>query len=245
MRPISAAALLDVWEEGQGQSSARRALALLRAADNGISADALASLAIGRRDWRLLVLREWMFGSRLIGIAACVNCNEQLEWSAEIPQFRLPEEPEQTQDLFIEKNRYRIYFRLPNSLDLLAITACTEPAEARTRLLQRCVAGIEPADESILADELAADVADVIVDRMSEADPQANIELDLTCAQCGHRWQALFDIESFLWSEINVWARRTLKEIHTLARAYGWSERDILNLSSRRRHFYLNLIHNS
>jgi S-adenosylmethionine synthetase len=107
------------------------------------------------------------------------------------------------------------------------------------------VAGIEPADESVLPDGLAADVADVIVDRMSEADPQANIELDLTCAQCGHRWQALFDIESFLWSEINVWARRTLKEIHTLARAYGWSEREILNLSPWRRHFYLNLINNS
>lgn len=242
MRPLSPATLLDVWEQGQRDIPAGRALALLRAADDEISPEALANFAIGRRDWRLLVLREWMFGSRLTGVANCASCNEQLEWTANVADLRLAKEPEQSGDLLVEADRYRISFRLPNSHDLAAIADCAEAPEARMRLLQRCLTFIEVADTRISPDDLPGALADIIGDRMAEADPQAAIELDLTCAECGHRWQALFDIESFLWSEINVWARRTLKEIHTLARAYGWSEREILNLSPWRRQFYLSLV---
>lgn len=242
MRPLSAAALLDVWEQGQGQIPARRALVLLSAADDEMSPETLAGLAIGKRDLRLLLLREWMFGPRLTGLADCARCNKPLEWSADIADLRLPDEPEQAEDLFIESNRTRIHFRLPDNGDLAAIAGCSEPSEARTRLLQRCLTAIESGDDAVNSGELPADIEELIVNRMADADPQGNLELDLTCAECGHRWQALFDIESFLWSEINVWARRTLKEVHTLARAYGWSERDILNLTRWRRQVYLNLL---
>ena len=44
------------------------------------------------------------------------------------------------------------------------------------------------------------------------------------------------------WAELDAWARRLLLDVHTLARAYGWSERDILQLTETRRQFYLNLI---
>jgi hypothetical protein len=33
-----------------------------------------------------------------------------------------------------------------------------------------------------------------------------------------------------------------LREIEALARAYGWSEREILDLSPQRRHTYLELV---
>ena len=77
---------------------------------------------------------------------------------------------------------------------------------------------------------------------MAEADPLADIQLDLTCPSCERRWRAVFDIVSFLWTEIEVWAWRTLSDVHTLARAYGWSERDILTLSPTRRQFYLEMV---
>ncbi|HXI74354.1 MAG TPA: hypothetical protein VNG94_02120, partial [Pyrinomonadaceae bacterium] len=85
-------------------------------------------------------------------------------------------------------------------------------------------------------------VTDAVAKRMAEADPQADLRLDLSCPACGHRWQALFDIDSFFWSEINAWAQRVLTEVHALASAYGWRERDILDLSPRRRQFYLGLV---
>ena len=46
---------------------------------------------------------------------------------------------------------------------------------------------------------------------------------------------------SFLWTEIEAWAWRMLSDVHTLARAYGWGERDILALSPTRRQFYLEM----
>ena len=77
---------------------------------------------------------------------------------------------------------------------------------------------------------------------MAAADPQADVELALSCPACGHAWPAAFDIASFLWTEVDAWARVLLHEIHALASAYGWREADILALSPRRRRAYLELI---
>ena len=51
-----------------------------------------------------------------------------------------------------------------------------------------------------------------------------------------------FDIVSFFWREIEEFAIRTLREIHALARAYGWAEDQILALSPTRRRCYLEMV---
>jgi hypothetical protein len=48
-----------------------------------------------------------------------------------------------------------------------------------------------------------------------------------------------FDIVTFLWREIENLAGHLLRDVHTLASAYGWRESDILALSAARRDFYL------
>jgi hypothetical protein len=52
----------------------------------------------------------------------------------------------------------------------------------------------------------------------------------------------LFDIVSFFWTELSAQAKRLLREVHTLARGYGWREADILAMSARRRQLYLDLV---
>ena len=64
----------------------------------------------------------------------------------------------------------------------------------------------------------------------------------LNCPTCGNQWQLFFDIAAFLWLKIEMQARRLLREVHTLARAYGWREADILALSPWRRQAYLEMI---
>ena len=64
----------------------------------------------------------------------------------------------------------------------------------------------------------------------------------LNCADCGHRWVSAFDIVSFLWSEIDNWAKRLLREVCALATALGWREADILAMSAQRRQLYLQII---
>jgi hypothetical protein len=47
---------------------------------------------------------------------------------------------------------------------------------------------------------------------------------------------------SFFWNEIEAWACRVLHDVHTLAGAYGWSEREVLRLSPTRRQMYLEMV---
>ena len=77
---------------------------------------------------------------------------------------------------------------------------------------------------------------------MAQADPQADVQLALSCPVCGHKWQTAFDIVSFFWSEINAWAARILREVHILAWGYGWREADILALRPWRREVYLEMV---
>jgi hypothetical protein len=51
----------------------------------------------------------------------------------------------------------------------------------------------------------------------------------------------LFDVVSYFWGEIEDWAMRLFRDVHSLAAAYGWSEREIIGMSARRRRLYLEL----
>ncbi|MDQ3256114.1 MAG: phage baseplate protein, partial [Acidobacteriota bacterium] len=79
MRALDSRELLEVWERARFESPAGRALMLLEAASPEASSDSLANLSIGRRDARLLTLREWTFGSTIVSVADCLKCGERLE----------------------------------------------------------------------------------------------------------------------------------------------------------------------
>jgi hypothetical protein len=95
-----------------------------------------------------------------------------------------------------------------------------------------------PAVVSALPEHVVASISDC----MAQADPQTDVQLDLTCPACGSSWRAPFDIVSYFWSEVNAWAERLLREVHTLAATYGWFEADILAMSPARRRRYLEMI---
>ena len=237
MHTLTASELLEVWERGLTRTPAQRVLALLAAAHPDVSADELAGLPIGRRDARLLRLRERLFGPQITAVAECPACGEPVESTFGVEDLRLSDDLESDGVHLAQIEDYRASFRLPNSSDLLALT---EPATAREALLARCLVQVSDAHGVPLnAASLPDDVIAGIAARMAAADPQAEIELQLACPACAHRWAALFDIASFLWKELHAWAVRTLRDVHTLARAYGWREADVLALSPTRRQIYL------
>ena len=241
MRPLSAAQLLDAWEKGLSEPSSRRVFPVLAAAYLDCPPDELAALSIGERDRRLLALRESTFGPRLASIANCGQCGEVLEWEVETTHLLMKKPAELSGDLSVDLEDFHVSFRLPNTLDLASISSSADAASARQRLLESCISGAQHKGEEVSAGDLPVSVTTEIVKRMAEADPQADLEFELSCPACGEQWQAQFDIESFFWSEIGAWAQRILLEVHRLARAYGWSETEILNLSAWRRQFYLGL----
>ena len=242
MRPLSAYDLLGVWEVGEDQQPLDRALTLLAASCPEVTWDELAALSIGQRDARLLTLRELTSGPRLNGFAECPRCAEGLEFEVAVADLRVTAEPgagEEAWELVTEGLALR--FRLPDSRDLAAVLGCQDPAAARSLLVQRCVLQASRDGESVAVGELPAEAITGLVRRIAECDPQAEVLLDLRCPICDHGWQALFDIVAFFWAELAAQAKRLLREVHTLARAYGWREADILDMSARRRQFYLEM----
>ncbi len=239
MRALKEAELLANWERGLNQSPIQRALALLAVAYPETSLEALASLDLGQRDARLLTLREQMFGPSLSGLVACPACGERLELTFTVEDIRVMSDVPPDTTLTLSHHNYEVRFRLPNSLDLIAAANSPDVIAARRLLLRRCILSLQTEMTEMPVEPLPADLEAAIVEKMAQADPQADVQLALTCSACEHQWLALFDIALFFWNELNAWAYRLLYEIHRLATAYSWLEADILALSPWRRQFYL------
>jgi hypothetical protein len=236
--------LLQAWESGLPRSPTNRALTLLATAMPGTPVEEIATLPIGARDVGLLRLRSALFGDRVEAVCSCPSCGEPLDVSFDLRDLLRDDNSEATDATASTRqltlDGHQVTVRAPSSLDLLAVAGEPDLLAARRALLRRClaVAGDSGAPS---ADSLPDDVAEALGTQIAALDPRARIELDLGCAACGHNWRTVFDIAGFLWAEIDAWAPRILRDVHTLARAYGWREADILAMSARRRQSYLEL----
>lgn len=244
MNALGAAQLLNAWERGLNQSLLQRALILLATAFPDRSPGGFATMSIGQRDLLLLQLRERLFGQQLSNTAVCPQCYERVEWQSSIVDFMIATDPGITiaDEFYLQTEGYRLRFRLPNSMDVAAITAAGTVENTAQTLLLRCVLEAELDGVNCVGEPLPDVVIQALNERIETLDPQADIRINLSCPGCSHNWFALFDIASFLWVEINDWAERTLQTVYRLATAYGWSEREILNLSPVRRQLYLGMV---
>ena len=231
VRMLNAATLLAAWETALSQPPLLRPLALLSAVWPDSSAEEWGARPIGERDGSLLRLREAWFGTRIEAIARCPTCNETLEIAFETSDV-LTEAPKSREYFEIDTAGRCVKFRLPTTADLVE-AAHHNGAEASQCLLGRCV---------MEAKELPQTSIDTVLQAMAEADPQADVQIALSCSNCRHSWSLAFDIVSHLWGEVEDWAHRMLREVGRLASAYGWSEQEILVMSALRRRRYIELI---
>ena len=235
MRVPGTAEMLDLWERSNGKTSMERSIELLSLA--AIAGDP-AELSIGRRDASLFRLRERFFGPRLSNIADCPSCGERVEWSGDLREL-VVDGGGKEERFMLHAEPYVVSFRLPNSYDLLKASVYKENPD---RLLLDCILEVKKGDVQCDAAVVPEEVLGLLDRRMEEEDPQADISMLLRCAGCSHEWEMSFDICSYLWMEIDDWARRVLREVALLAAAFGWSESDILRMSPRRRRLYLEMI---
>lgn len=228
MRQTPPGQLLDGWETFRGQPMPLRAAALA-ALSAGKPIGEVMRWSVGRRDRTLFALRAQLFGDRVDAVVSCPSCAEPLEMEMPLTQIAPSGKPPRNAEFrTLRIGGVRIRCREPNSEDLLAVASSRDVGEARAALVARCVETDNPELRERAAAILGSEASDV--------------QLDLTCPACGHAWQTPFDIAAFVWGELDEWAQRTLHEIHVIAGAYGWSERDILALSARRRQTYLEMI---
>ncbi|MGI5400834.1 hypothetical protein ACQEVG_15515 [Streptomyces sp. CA-135486] len=244
MTPTGPAELLATWEAGLAQHDSGRSLLLHRAARPGAGADELLSMAVGERESDLFALRRALFGERMQVRVECASCGEAMEFDLDATQLgaraRKPDGP-----LRVEEGEWAIEFRLPTVADLAAAGAVRDPAGARRLLVARCTVSAVRGGETVAPERLAALLPERVEQRLAEAaaeaDPAADVTLNIGCPECGESTPAELDITSYLWTELDTWARDLMLDVHLLATAYGWSEAEILALSPLRRRYYLEL----
>lgn len=230
----SAADVLEIWESGISLHPIDRALLLASWAGPDEPAERLVDLPLGAVNQALLRLRETWFGTPIRAYADCAACGERAELSVDPAMFAFPAAPAEA-GCEVEVSGVR--FRPPSNRDLAAIAAESDVELAALALFERCCLERPTGTQHDLAGLLAEVEA-----KLEALDPAAEITLSLACEACGAHWAASFDVTSLLWDDIEAHAHKLVGEVDVLARAYGWTEPEILVLSPQRRATYLAMV---
>ncbi len=228
---LSSAQILDLWESGVTRHPLDRALQLLRWMQPEMKLSELADISIGQRDQMLFVMRGQLFGRDLPAYIDCPQCKTRLEFILDTEAFRceINNQPIEVDGLCI---------RPPTSRDIACVMSESGIERAMYQLAQRCCTKVGEQLSDELPEFNSTQLAK-IESTLAEINADADIVLDFTCAQCDYFWQTPFDIGNYLWRELEKHAAELLNDIHTLARAYGWNEEEVLALSDVRRAAYI------
>ena len=243
MAPLDDAALLALWEAALARPEPLRGTALLAMGEPGADELALTGLPLGEFAWRLLGLHARWFGPALRCACECPACGESVEADCDALTLlgAAPQEGAADAALEVVQAGYTVRFRLPTPLDLAHAASADAAAEARMRLLDRCVLDASHGDKPCVPGDLPHGVTVAIAEVMEHADPLADIGLALQCPACGAAWTAALDPARFLLAAVDQAARRIMADVHLLARAYGWTEAETLALGRARRRAYIEL----
>ncbi len=223
---VEGATLLALWQAAQGPAPGRAAR-LLRA----LGEPAPETLTLGTATRRLVAHRADVVGGPLEAVAACPACGvvnamavDPLSW-LETTDAPLPP--------VVEAAGWRL---LPRLLTVADLEAAAYAADGAAFLRERALIAATGPDAALPAEAVAALEA-----ALEAAEPLADAEVGFTCVACGHGWTLAFEPASFLAEELAARAKRLMAEVATLARAFGWSEAEVLALPAERRRVYLDL----
>ncbi len=236
----AASELLALWERGAAAGPAERDEALLAAMN-----DAPPTL-LGARNAALLGLRARLFGSAQQLRCTCPRCSAISEFTIDCDELSraLVSGIDATRPQLLEADGHRIEFRVPDIGDLRdAARLAVDDAGFVQVLLERCVLRCQREDGICSVPyDLPAPVTEALSRRMETLEPGAIVSFALICPECGESWGATMSVGDTLWSELQSRAERLLLDVDALARAYGWSEAQILALTPTRRAAYLQLV---
>lgn len=232
MRALQGDLLLEAWERGASQGDLERPLTLLSVGWPERSWDELVDTSLTQLQMELLLLRRASFGDALRSSVPCPLCAARLELelrvSSMLPEGTLKPPCETTW----EHDDVVHWMRPVTSRDLASIASV---GDRRKRLLELCTR-TDPAGGCTTArcDALA-------MEHFNRLNEGTEIRLTLQCPTCSRMEKVDLDIGRFVWMEVRHAALLLLREVHRLAAAYGWSEREILAMSNARRSMYLGI----
>lgn len=200
------------------------------------------ALPIPDLDALLLLIRRTVFGDRIQTDARCADasCGSRIDVDFSIEAYVAHHAPRIPRNVMLSDEgpdrlswcRLRgsdIRFRLPLVADRMAVAGTNNPALA---LARRCMQPPNlPVSQQRRVEQAMAALA-----------PSLSHELEGRCPDCGAPVVLYFDIQAFALAELRDQARYVYDDVHLIARAYQWSETEILALPRSRRITYAELI---
>jgi hypothetical protein len=225
MGALTGEKLLRAWEAVRELPDQEAVLRLLALAWPKRARSEWAQMPLGERNALLLELRAATLGRRMEGFAECPACGALLEFVLDAGELG---EQLRAQLAAVEESGQEMA-RPVNTADLIAAGAGEDEEQARRILLARTT-------------KLDGNAGDGVLERFERINRAAEIRIELACPECPARPALDLDVAGFLLREIAAAARRLMREIHELASAYGWSERDLTAMSPARRAAYLEML---
>lgn len=214
-------------------------------------------LTLGDREALLLHLRALSYGERLDAQAHCPRCSAPMDLELGTAQLLLEPYANPRPAYELELAGHAVLLRVPTRADQIAAASV---ADSVAELLRRCV-GVHaanevhsPAPDGDVPDRDVGDVGDddmgnvpeavvaLVPGIMQELDPQAELQLNLTCPECETGFSSVLDMAGYLFEEAGSRADALFGQVNALALGYHWSEAEILALPHPRRQLYLGLL---
>ena len=161
MQRLTAKEILSVWEAGQFQTPAERALTLLSTFCAETSRAELENMSVGKRDELLLKFRELLFGSQFTATTTCPHCRLLLDLAFSAAEVRTEAPGAQPESFVVNAGDYEFNCRLPDSHDLLAVRHGKNTQEIVEVLFARCVR--QANGDEVLLPGLPDEVSEAVV----------------------------------------------------------------------------------
>lgn len=212
------------------------------------------SLLVADRQYLLLKLRNTMFGDRVQATVRCPHpdCGLKIDVDFSLTDVPVKESqdkgPVYTMELSPEAAPpdrdapadRAIAFRLPNGEDQevltpLVATADMDAAAALELLMGRCILQGGP-------DRLSPPALEEIERNMDTVSPKVELVIEGECRECGGEFAVPFDLQEFVFRELQISESLLRREVHYLAYHYHWSEREIMAMPRDKRRRYIDVL---
>ena len=240
MRELTGRDEMELAPAGESRSATIGFMSrLLITADGGLPAARAVELAVPDIDRMAISLTRVLFGDKIMGQTTCSTCGEDFEFSLSLGRLLDGTDEERLDGVEgpDDRNVFRLSdgckFRLPRLDDLDFVNAAREESTAE---LAKCLV-VDPPAGGPTPEVLEA--VDRAIDRIGGS---LMPELDAACPACEGANVVRFDPCRFLLELLAGERLLLFREVHLIARGYGWSRREILDLAREERRQYVRFL---
>jgi hypothetical protein len=206
------------------------------------SKELILRLTAGDRERLVLAVCARLLGAQIDLVIACQACRALAEIPVRFDEViaarpQLPLEHERAVDFKADDGRWTARCRPPTGADLEK-AARGGPDAARNLIVDCLLALTTPDGRPVAVGELPSECESAAAAALAAFDPAAECRITMECPACAGTIDAVLDGYTILRTGLGG-ARQIYDDVYRMARAYYWSEADILALPTHRRRHYL------